>query len=1186
VVKEGMSRSFTREVAYLVLVCFFFSGVTGLIYEILWTRMVVAIIGSSPFIISMILTVFMGGLGLGSFLASRTIDHVREPMKLVKTYGMLESAIGAYGLAIPAFLVVFRPLYGLLYNQLFSHFILYNFLVFLGCCILLCVPVICMGATLPILCRFYIVRLSHLGTHAGVLYGLNTVGAALGALLCGFWLINLLGVWGTLILAVFINGTIGLSCILVSFKARGQQGGEEQAAAESLQYSQEVAAERSGVYEYRGALAGALIIFAISGFCAMAYEVIWTKLLGLIVGPTTYSFTIVLVTFIFGLALGSMFFGWLADKTRQVIWLLLFTQATAGLSVLAVSQLLGNSQMFFAKLIFQFSNRFATLNISKAAILFVFMFLPTFCLGATFPLVGKIYTKSVSTVGKSIGLAYMVNTIGAVSGSFAAGFILIPLVGQQGGLRIAIALQLFTSLVITGVILNRNRQNFLKALPAAVLALPGLFLCFGFPSWDYNLHTVGRYHRFDKTQTDLENTSFLQALLQGPEILARAQRGELVYHADGLSGFTAVRMYPNPLGGNYFALTISGKPDASSHADMMTQSLLAHFPMLFHPNPKKVMVLGLASGITAGEVLYYPVDQLDVIDINRQMVAASDFFIPWNNNVLSNKKTNLIIQDGRAHLQLTKQKYDVIISEPSNPWMAGLAALFTRDFFVLARNALNDNGIFVQFMYVYQMDWPTFSIVGRTFAQVFPNSMMISTEPSGKGDDYLLIGFKGVNKLNLENAERRISYTRQSKDVTLTDPRLLYRLIVSEDLQKLFGQGPINTDNRPRLEFAAPRLMYRDDTEIRSNLISKVWLRPETKSIVEQAVSDVNEQIDFAAYALSVNAPFKNMVDLSKTTAAQKERFFKLAEAYCARDMVDFALFGSEELTERCREIQIDRIEKNIELMPSKSYSYFYLADLYSEQNKLDKAVANYLNTLRLKPDDSAAHVNLGAVLSRQGDLDGAIRHFEEALQIRPGIPEVHRNLGVVLARQNKLDQAVSHYNEALRIKPDFASARRELGDILTGQGKYDQAVAEYKEVLRLFPEDQVARNSLGIAFAKQGKFDEAVIHFSEVLQMMPDFRPALRNFRYVLEQQQNPEKVIYLAKQACDTTNYENPFLLVDLAGSYAAAGRFSEAVSIAEKALQPAQSLGNQKLTEEIQNRLQSYRQGRPYVQAAPER
>lgn len=205
----------------LILFFFFLSGLTGLIYEILWTRMIVEIIGGAPFAVSIILTVFMGGLGLGSYLAGRTIDRITRPMKLVRVYGLLELAIGAYALVIPVLLVAFRPLYAIVYNRLFGHFIIYNILTFIGCAVLFCIPVICMGATLPILCRFYVTRLSHLGARAGRLYGLNTIGAATGAFLCGFWLINLLGVWGTLILAVLINSVIGSVCLLAGSGAGG-----------------------------------------------------------------------------------------------------------------------------------------------------------------------------------------------------------------------------------------------------------------------------------------------------------------------------------------------------------------------------------------------------------------------------------------------------------------------------------------------------------------------------------------------------------------------------------------------------------------------------------------------------------------------------------------------------------------------------------------------------------------------------------------------------------------------------------------------------------------------------------------------------------------------------------------------------------------------------------------------------
>jgi len=1016
---------------------------------------------------------------------------------------------------------------------------LYNFLTFIGCAILLCLPVICMGATLPILCRFYVRRLSHLGTYAGRLYGLNTIGAALGAFLCGFWLISILSMPGTLVLAVLINGVIGLSCLLVGSK-------KPETAIDVRQSSQTDTEKVTDVAGYPAAVTiGALVIFAVSGFCAMSYEVIWTRLLGLIVGPRTYSFTIILITFITGLALGSMIFGWLGDKMKSPVWLLISTQIVAGLLVLGISQVLGNSQLFFSKLLFTYKEHFALLNLFKAVILFIFMVLPTLCLGATFPLVGKIYTQSISKVGKSIGVAYAIDTIGAVLGSFCAGFVLIPLFGKENSLSLVIGFQLLTSLVIAGIILIGDRKGILKLASLAVPALAGLILCFYFPVWNHLLLSGGKYHRFERIGVDLRGYSWLESLFHGSKILAASERGELVYYDDGIGGFTTVLKYPYPLGDIEYAMLISGKPDASSRSDMKTQVLSAHFPMLFHRDPKTVMVLGLASGITTGEVLYYPVERLDVLDINQGVVAASDFFLPWNNNVLYNPKTNLIIQDGRAHLQLTKQKYDVIISEPSNPWMAGLATLFTREFFALAEDRLNEDGIFVQFIHSYQMDWPTFALVGRTFAQVFPNSLLVLTEPSNIGNDYQLVGFKGKDKLILENTQQKLSYARQSKNITLADPKLLYRFVVSEDLGELFGPGPVNTDSRPRLEFAAPKLMYYDDQMILKNIRAKKWLSPETNNIIQYVTTNIDAQIDFAAYALSVYEPFHNMVDLSKATPAQEKRFSKLMESYCANHSRDITvdIFGNDELRQRCNAIQIKVIEDRIDSMPDKALSYFYLANLYFEKGLLDKALENHYKSLQIRPDDAIVRYDIGFVLNTLGRFDEAITYFTEALRIRPDLlgvhselayalasrgrleeaithfiealrfepdnAEEHANFGLTLARQGKLDEAIMHFIEALRIKPNYADAHNSLGYALAKCGKLDEAVIHYTEALRIKPNFAYAHYNLGVALARQGKFDEAIAHFTETLRINPGFTGARESLEKVILQQRKFSKTM-----------------------------------------------------------------------------
>ena len=1011
----GISRDLTIGISSLVLCCFFLSGLTGLTYEILWTRMVVKVIGSAPFAVSIILTVFMGGLGLGSLLASRTIDRVEEPQRLLRLYALLELAIGGYGALLPVLIIAFKPLYSLLYNQLFNYFLLYNVLTLMGCSILLLIPVTCMGATLPILCRFYVTQLGHLGTRAGRLYGLNTIGAAVGSLLCGFWLINLWGVWGTLSFAVLLNGFIGGVCLFASYqmKTRPANKGHTAQGPKGVSPAKHIP-DKPILASSSENKVGALLIFAISGFCAMAYEVIWTRLLGLIIGPTTYSFTIVLATFIVGLALGSLLFGWLADKTNKPLGLLLFTQLAAALLALGVSQLLGNSQFFFAKLIYHFKDQFFQLAMIKAGILFGLMLGPTLCLGATFPLVGKIYTPSLAKVGRSIGFAYAINTLGAVLGSFCAGFLLIPWLGKEQGLSLIIGIQLLSSLVIGGFLLWEKKAPTVRWVLLGATALLGLILCLNFPYWNRQLLSMGRYQRFKAIRAELKSSGWLETLWLGPKILTFHQSNfELLYYGDGIGGFTTVVKEIDALGTPVYRIYNSGKPDASSRGDMPTQTLSAHLPLLFHPNPKEIMVLGLASGVTAGEVLHYPIERLDIIEINEEVVTASDFFIPWNNKVLSHPKTELIIQDGRAHLELTQRRYDVIISEPSNPWMAGQATLFTKEFFLLAKERLNEDGIFVQWIHSYQMNWPTFALVGRTFSQAFPESLLMTT--SFSEGDYLLIGFKGENGLIFDNADKKISYTQQSKNMTLPNSKLLYRLIVSEDLQKICGSGPMHSDNWPHLEFSAPKQMYTDDPTIEKNIRSKRWLSQETRTILRE-IANVEGQIDFSKYALSVYHPFPDMVDLRKASVHQKKCFFELMEDYCTHSLIDYAIFTDQELKRRCLSTQIENIQNNIHLVPDKTIVYNHLGNIYIANGDLDKAISEYKQALSITPHYAETHNNLGAAYATKGRLDEAISAFKKAIAIDPNYINAYSNLGFAYYKKGNYKLAIIHYDTVVKL--------------------------------------------------------------------------------------------------------------------------------------------------------------------------
>jgi tetratricopeptide (TPR) repeat protein len=345
---------------------------------------------------------------------------------------------------------------------------------------------------------------------------------------------------------------------------------------------------------------------------------------------------------------------------------------------------------------------------------------------------------------------------------------------------------------------------------------------------------------------------------------------------------------------------------------------------------------------------------------------------------------------------------------------------------------------------------------------------LVSTGLGKSVGDYLLVGFKGQDRLALEHAEEKLVYVQESKNVILKDPSLLYRLIVSEDLRWLFGEGEINTDSRPRLEFVAPKLMHRDDEEIpeKLELGRHKTVSTRTKNIVRKLTASIESQIDFAAFALSVFLHFRDMVELSSATPLQVERFLRIMDRYCSNNEVEYSIFRDGEIRERCVSIQIDAIEENLDLLPDRLRSYSYLAHLFNMQGRKSEAIKYYTDALRIDPEYAEGHNSLGSVLVNQGRISEAIRHYSEALRISPGFAMAHNNLGVVLAYQGRISEAISHYSEALRIDPEYAKAHNDLGAALIRNGKIGEAVIHFREALRIRSDFEEARKNLNKALA------------------------------------------------------------------------------------------------------------------------
>jgi spermidine synthase len=933
---------------------------------------------------------------------------------------------------------------------------------------------------------------------------LNTVGAAVGSLLCGFVLISSMGVWGTLFVAIGINFVVGSLCILLA-KHRELSGPEVPARRDDKDTVDVMIPPNTGVTaDVRDqAIPWALCIFAVSGFCSMAYEVIWIRLLGLIIGPTTYSFTLVVSTFIIGLAAGSIIFGWLGDRTRKVFLLLGTTQLCASWIALGVSHFLGNSQFFFSKLILTFQEDFGTLVLAQSIVLFIILVGPTIFLGATFPLVNRIYARSIPMLGKSIGTAYALNTLGAVLGSFVAGFILIPLLGKESGLKLVAMLQFVVALMALMLFRLKTQKTISQWLIGMAIGILGLILVSNFPSWNRQILSQGWYRGIDGIKGHLSQTSWVEAIRFGPMKLAEEKMGvEVVFYGDGIGGFTTVEKETTSIGIDRYVMLNSGKPDASSHGDRSTQTLLAHIPLLFHQNPEKVMVLGLASGMTPGEVLLYPVKQLDVLEISDQVVRACElFFASWNNACLSDPRTRIILQDGRNHLALTHEEYDVIISEPSNPWMAGLANLYTLEFFQLVKGRLREKGIFAQWIHSYEMDWDTFALVGRTFKEVFPNGLLMKTDQA----DYLLLGFSEQSGLDWKIAEKNVKYARDSSNVSLRNPGFLVHLIVTEDLSEFFESGLLHTDNRPHLEFAAPKHLYDRGVVLDGTDVERLWLSPQTQRTI-QANSNTDSFLDLFEFAASAYSTLVGMVRFEGLTPSQKDRYDKIVKRFCEEFVIPtYEMLPDRESIEGCAKIHIGKIRQQLATNNSRAADHYNLSLAHLAAGQIEETIQELQETVSLDPFHPDAHTNLGLLLAETERLEDALGHFAKVIEINPRDAEAYKNLGVAQFQVGELEQAFSHFSKAVELVPGDVDAIIKLGAVLLEQGRLEEAIENFLTALGKNPESVEAHSNLGVAFYQQGDMAEARKHFLAALQIDPQNQDVRHNLDMIPKHVKNP---------------------------------------------------------------------------------
>lgn len=983
-------------------------------------------VGGSAFSVSIALTVFMAGLALGSTIAGRIADRAAGSGRLILVYGWLKLAIALYGLLFPFLMTWSKPLYSFAYHFLLDNYLGYNAASSILSTLLLITPTTMIGAAMPLLCRYVINDLPQAGTLMGRLYGADTFGAALGTFLCGFWLIKKLGVTAALGTAVSINAAIGFFCILYFVPALRLRPDLKKPVVPlpvdisgTLPDAGEEETKRSRLPAH---IMPVYIILAASSFCGMSYEVIWTKLIALLVGPTTYSFTIVLFTFITGLALGGILFGWFSDHCRNAFGLLIITQFAAAASVLIASHFLGNTQVFFAKILYQLRHDFFLLETVKTGLLFSMMVVPTIFLGAVLPVAVRVRTRDMSSLGSLVGTLFAISTVGAMLGAFLAGFAFVPFLGKARGISVLIGLQVVSAMLASFWAGHKRPHRVIPTVICTVAIITG---CLFLPRWDTVSLSRGKYLRPDLYGDAFENMSLLEGLLQGPKRLENLSTdADIISIDDGIGGLVAVGSAVNSLGTSLMFLSVDGKIVTSTNWDLNMMVTAGHLPMMLHGNAKTALVVGLGSGLTAGEILHYPVKQLDVVEISPEVVKACHHFSTFHNNLLTDPRTRIIVQDARTHLTLTERTYDVIVADPINPWMAGSAHLFTLDHFQRVKNRLNPNGIFVQWFHAYQSDWTVFSMFGRTFRKVFPNSFLVNT--AVLGNDYLFIGFADDFQPMFDETVMRnnLKYAQKSTNMRISDPSVIYPLVVTDIPASLFDRGRIHTDAHPYMEYIAPRHAYTGGFDFTDIVVAKRQRSPFLQSRLARFES-IDNQLMFADYMASLNvAPF-GLVETDRATTVQKARYRQIVESFCRINTIpDFTRLSSFD-REICLSVQERQVLKHINYLAahdadnwSMGAAFFYIAEIHAASNKYRAAISYYQKGLQHLPDQQTALLNLTACYERLQNNDKAVAVLQRLTRIRPRSAKVMTRLAANYLKLGNPEEALAYVQKGLEIDP------------------------------------------------------------------------------------------------------------------------------------------------------------------------
>jgi len=795
------SVAYAQRTILLIGLCFIFSGATGLIYEVLWARMLGLVFGATTLAVSTVLAAFMGGLALGSALAGKLGSRIKRPLR---AYGWLEIGIAIYAVLVPFLFHWVENLYAVVWQQFHPSYFAFSLWRFALSCLLLLVPTTLMGATLPVLSAALLDSSRPSSNSVTKLYACNLVGAIVGTLAAGFILLPILGVRTTILVAAAINIVIGVIAVIADRKSKASDSAVVDESATETAEEPVVSGQ-----------AFWLVCALASGFITISTQVAWTRILSMVIGSSTYAFSIVVALFLIGLAGGAWIIGRIKKTTqlRATVWKVQAITAIAlFLSLHVVNKI--PALLINQGLRLEISSWLGLLMLQIIASALLVL-LPALLMGMVMPLVLMWASTNKSKAVSLVGRSYAINTVGAIAGAFITGFILIP----KTSTKLTVIAASAVCLLIAGYAYEPPPSSNDAALKRAIsvgmtLGLVVLLLIMAPPMNLADL-SIGAYD------------SLIRVLAQSREGLKDDSKAsstdvhKLLMYEEGPTSTVSVRQDLDTI-----SMAINGRTNASdSIFDMPTQVMLAQVPMLVAPRLGNALIIGFATGVSVGAMLQSPIETVTCVELEQSTINGSHFFDHVNHQPLKDPRTTLIIDDARTYLRVTPNRYDVIVSEPSHPWVPGVANLFTREFFEMGRSRLNDQGVFVQWVQVYQLSTDSLRSVLATYHNVFPHVMLFRVGGTSKGKDLILVGSN--QPLSLKYLEERLADQRIAKElsrVNLNNEADVRTWFVCDEtkLGPAVAGAKINTDDNMHIETTVPKEAFKPMLQSNSEWIDKL----------------------------------------------------------------------------------------------------------------------------------------------------------------------------------------------------------------------------------------------------------------------------------------------------------------------------------------------------------------------------